>query len=64
LNHVVGKKLRINDQDVFMEDANVNDTFKTYRVLHMMSWILTDLLLKNFDKFGSVVNYEEVFREG
>ena len=56
---LIGQKIKVKDQEVYLDDANNNDVYVTFRVSWLIPDFPLDLLRKKFSTFGEVVELKE-----
>ena len=62
---LIGKKIRVKNQDVYIDDANDTSIIKTFRVLQLPPCVDIPFLEYNFKKFGVIKELsEETVRDG
>ena len=62
---LIGKKIRVKSQDVYIDDANDNSVIKTFRVLQLPPCVDIPFLEYNFKKFGVIQDIlEETVKDG
>ena len=56
---LIGQKIKVKDQEVYLDDANNNDVYVTFRVSWLIPDFPLDLLRKKFSTFGEVIELKE-----